>query len=268
MSEADRSPYAWAGHHAARRRVELYAACDGAMVRQGAGWFAVATGVASNDMNGVVSEAGVAMADVVVDELIGWFADLALPASWLTAAADPRLTAVLVERGSIPERTGWWAGRRLDRPRAVPEPARDIVIDRAGSHDDLDDWLDVAASCGWIADPDDRSARRALYCAVGLDHPHLAHWIARRGGTPVGMASSFLCDAAVDMCNLAVVEPYRRNGIGSGLVTHRVRAARSHRARLAVSALSPDGWQLYETLGFVSVPVVPDTWFYLPPPAG
>jgi hypothetical protein len=33
---------------------------------------------------------------------------------------------------------------------------------------------------------------------------------------------------------------------------------------MIVSALSPDGWQLYRSLGFVSVPVESDRWFYLP----
>lgn len=99
---------AGAGNRAARRRLALYAACSDVQVRRGPGWFAVATGVVSNDMNGVVSRAGTSVPDALIDELVGWFAELAMPASWLTSASpDSRVTAALVERGSTPERTGW-----------------------------------------------------------------------------------------------------------------------------------------------------------------
>ncbi len=76
-------PVAPAAHRAAQQRLELYAGCDRIEVRRGEGWFAVATGVASNDMNGVVTSTPSALPDRIVDDLFGWFAERALPASWL-----------------------------------------------------------------------------------------------------------------------------------------------------------------------------------------
>lgn len=221
------------------------------------------TGVVSNDMNGVVSAGTLGRPEQLIDELIAWFIDHAVPASWLASTPDPRLTGALVERGARPELSGWWAGRVLDRSTHLGTAA-DAAIRRVRSHEDLDGWLEVAEGCGWIDGDHDRAARAALYRRVGLDHPHLRHWIATRGHTPIGMATSFLDGDVLDLCNLAVVEAERRHGVGTALVHERLLDGNNRLATLAVAALSPDGWALYEPIGFNTAPVVANTWFYLP----
>jgi GNAT superfamily N-acetyltransferase len=252
------------GHRATIRRLELYASCDHVDVRRGDGWLAVATGVASNDMNGVVSDESFGYSAQTVDELVTWFVDLALPASWFTVVPDEQLTAALIQRHARPERTGWWAGRTVANQRALQQPIADISIRRVRTDEDLEQWLDVAANCGWIDDSHDRQVRGELYSGVGLDHPNLAHWIAARDQTAIGMASSFVDDDVIDLCNLAVLEPERRSGVGTALVERRLLEGARRNASRAVSALSPDGWKLYQALGFASAPVIPDACFYLP----
>jgi ribosomal protein S18 acetylase RimI-like enzyme len=122
----------------------------------------------------------------------------------------------------------------------------------------------VARACGWSDNKRDEDARSRLYRAVGLDDSELAHWVAYDGDRPVGMASSWLQGSVVDLCNLAVMESYRRQGIGRELALVRIRAAHEAGATSIVAALSLDGWELYRTLGFESVPVIPNRWFYLP----
>ena len=61
-----------------------------------------------------------------------------------------------------------------------------------------------------------------------------------------------------------MVDRERRQGIGRALAGERIRAAHERGATTVVSALSPDGWKLYQSLGFRSVGVTPDRWFYLP----
>jgi GNAT superfamily N-acetyltransferase len=61
-----------------------------------------------------------------------------------------------------------------------------------------------------------------------------------------------------------VAESHRRRGIGRALVAARLADAAIRGATRVVSAPSPEGWLLQQTLGFRRVPVVADTWFYLP----
>jgi len=261
-----------AGDAAAAARLRRYAACTAARSRSGDGWVAVATGARSNDMNGVVSQAGAALPDGLVDELLAWFAELDLPASWLVEGEgdDPALTAALVERGARSADDGWWAGRRVDddlfAALADGDLGSDVVITRVRTAADLDEWLEVAGRCGWLVDDHDRRARRRLHLSIGLDDDDLVHLLARRDGRAVAMASAHVTGTVVDLCNLAVVDRERRQGIGRALAGERIRIAHERGATTVVSALSPEGWKLYESLGFHSTSVIPDRWFSLPLP--
>lgn len=187
----------------------------------------------------------------LIDDLITWFKGQGLPASWLIAGDDPSLATALIARGGRSEASGWWAGRVIDAEvLAAPHPSG-ITIHRVDAEEDLDNWLGVAGRCGWLGHEEDQRTRRELYLAIGLQDAELAHWLAWRNGRAVGMASSFLSGAAVDLCNLAVVENERRRGIGRALATARIRAAYDRDATSVVAALSPDGWRLYRTLGRV-----------------
>ena len=231
-------------------------------MRRGRDWIAVSTGVTSNDLNGVVCEAPAEVVTSDVVALVAWFRELGVPACWLSSVPDDRLTEALLEVGAVPERTGRWVGRTISDRRGEREP--DITIRRVSTDADLESWLDIAAACGWIDDASDREARRRLYAEVGLNAELLVHWIALRQARVVGMASAFLNGSVVDLCNLAVLEDERRRGIGRALVEHRLQWAARRGATEVVSAVSPEGWQLYSHLGFRSVPVVADVCFYLP----
>lgn len=246
-----------AADHASRERLRAYAGAEGVDVREGEGWLAVRTRVASNDLNGVVSTAPVPAG--VVETLCAWFA--AVPASWLLGEPDVAMTDRLRAAGARPERTGVWSGRVA---AGVPPQTGAVRVRRVEDGADLDRWLDVATACSWIESTDDRTARRRLYAALGLDHPRLSHWLAFEGGAAVGFGSVFLDGGVADLCNLGVLEAHRRRGIGRALVSARVAYAVRRGAAVVVSAPSPDGWQLQRALGFRSVPVIPDTCFYLP----
>lgn len=270
VSDPAAAAAAAAAHAAAAARLAVYAAAldAGPAVRRGEGWFAVVTGVASNDLNGVVAGSPDVLTDGVLHDVLRWISDAGVPASLLVPDPGARLTSVLLDHGAEPERTGWWSTGPVT-PATPPEPLhRDeapALVHAVTTTTGLDTWLDVADRCGWIDDDADRRARADLYRAVGLDHPRLRHWVAVTADDgPVGMASSFLDRDVVDLCNLGVVESAQRRGIGTALARLRLDHGATAGATHAVSALSPDGWELYRGLGFRTVPVVADTWFYLP----
>jgi GNAT superfamily N-acetyltransferase len=253
---------AYAAQHAAAERLAAYAAAPGMAVRRGRDWFAVRTGVDSNDMNGVVSEVQAEISPRVVEDLIAWFRTGAVSASWLTARPDPQLSRTLLAAGARAERSGYWSGCSM--PTAVRPTDAGVEVLRVVSDQHLEKWLDAAAECGWIDDDSDRQARHRLYLALGLDGGALTHWLALDRDQPVGFASSFLDANVIDLCNLGVAQSHRRRGIGRALVTARLADAAQRGATTVVSAPSPEGWRLQQTLGFRSVAVVADTWFYLP----
>jgi GNAT superfamily N-acetyltransferase len=250
-----------AAHHAAIRRLLHYASAPDCELRRGDGWVAVRTGAHSNDLNGVVSEPGAPISPATAADVIRWFGRT--PASWYVARPDSRLTDLLVAAGARPERLGRSSGGSLSD--VVAEDGPGVGVLRVAEPGQLDTWLDLAAACGWLDDPDDRATRRGLYAAVGLDGPGpLRHWLSVVDDEPVGFATSFLVDGTVDLCNLGVLPSWRRRGVGRALVLARLRDAARWGATRLVSAPSPDGWQLQRTLGFRNVPVVADTCFYLP----
>lgn len=248
--------HAEAGHRLAIERAAALADRDGAAVRSGPGWLAVRSGAASNDLNAVISTPGFVPDSGLLEDLEGWWDDV--PASWLVAEPHEALTQALVEAGWDPERTGRWCGRALDTDHPVAGVAS---IEAVGGDEDLECWLDVATECGWIEGDDERLVRRDLLRSAYAD-PREAIWLARLDGQPVGMARGWCSASDLEVVDVAVREAARRRGVGTALVSTVLTWGASRGALDVVAAPSPDGWRLFESLGFDNVPVVPDVCFH------
>ena len=122
----------------------------------------------------------------------------------------------------------------------------------------------MASACEWIETTSGRAALHEL-------HDALAHgagaafclYVAWQGSDAVGMASAFY-GTDVLLTAVAVVPDARRRGIGRTLAIERLAEARRRGCELAVLAATPDGGELYETLGFTSHRTPPSRWFYAP----
>jgi GNAT superfamily N-acetyltransferase len=257
--------YARLGHRCAMERVVALADLPAVSTRSGPRWLAVRTGAASNDLNAVVSTGGFVPDSVVLEELRSWWNGAS--ASWLVDAPDEALTRVLRGAGWLAERTGRWCGRPLGRPpyvlgASVPEG---VALDRVTDDEDLEQWLDVACECGWIAGPEDRVLRRDLLRGAAGD-PRQATWLARVDDRPAGMARGWCSERepVVEVVDVAVSPSARRHGIGTALVSEVLAWAATRGAQQVVAAPSPDGWRLFDALGFQNVPVVPDVSLYWP----
>lgn len=233
-----------AGHQAARER--LLSVGEVGEVRRGSGYVAIRSGFQSNDLNGLVAERGFVPTAVLVAELVAWFDGA--PAQWLAAAPDPALTDVLEGAGLIAERTGWWCGRAVGGSTASTASTASTpssAVERVWS---LGEWTAVAMACGWDERP-------------SYDLISRPHWVARRDGRAVGMASGWHGEQC-ELVDVAVLPDARRCGVGSALVQTILAWAAGRGAVDVVAAPSPDGWALLSSLGFESMPVTPDVAFY------
>ena len=255
-----------AAHHAERCRLSELSRVEGAETRVGDGWWAVRTGLRSNDLNGVLSAPGHVPDATLLAETGSWFGPA--PATWQLDASDERLAGAALRAGWQPERGARCAGRLLPLPASAsdrPVPVLDdialrLVDDEAG----LADWLDVAQESGWF-DADERHGRASLARALSW-----SRWVAYRDEEPVGMATGWRDgegagwrDGGIaELVDVAVLPTVQRRGVGTALVD--AVAAWAATATWLVAAPSPDGWALLATLGFDNVPALADTVAYWP----
>jgi ribosomal protein S18 acetylase RimI-like enzyme len=88
--------------------------------------------------------------------------------------------------------------------------------------------------------------------------------VAHFRGKAVGSASAFYGDRTSSLTAVAVLEDFRRRGIGRSLALTRLHEARGRGCKSAVLAPSADGAKLYDALGFKTYEQPADRWF-LPP---
>ncbi|SNY64450.1 GNAT family N-acetyltransferase [Paractinoplanes atraurantiacus] len=225
------------------------AAAGFAQVRAGDG-FAVATGLDSNSDNGAVGSPG------ELDVLLDWLRERSVPASVLvTGPPDPDVTARLIDRGLVPERTGTNMGRRLSRTEEPP--SGQWQISEANDLDELRRNQRVYAEDGWWDEAGELDRRVQIAARLGR------HWTAHHQGAAVGAATSFHFDDAVLLVQCCVAAGWRRRGIGTALTRVRLAAAAAQGAVQAVVFPTQDGYHLHRSLGFEVAPVHPDRCFYL-----
>ena len=250
--------------HAARLR--YFAETGAAEVRRAKGAFAVVTGAQSNIENGIVGERDDVPAESAA-ELVAWIRDRDVPASWICEAvpASDALAETLGSLGCREETSGVDMGAELAEVREVGAEIDGLTLEDVDSAGVLDAWLDVAQGCGWFTGGGDREGQRRLYTAAGFerDRPH-RHWLARRHGEAVGLATAFFAAEIVLLENLAVVPSERRRGIGTALTMLRLRKARRRGCRLAVLGPTADSQPFYERLDFTVTGSPPRRWWYLP----
>jgi GNAT superfamily N-acetyltransferase len=230
------------------------------------GVYAVRTGCGSNSENGVVSAGDARASRAVAQDLVAWFAECGVPASWLCAEgpAQQQWTDVLQAAGCQAEHGGWEMYAQLAvldlDARSVSQHVRIMPV---ASEADLEGWLDVASACAWFETPRERDAFKRLGLELALSASH-QFYVASSGETALGMASAFYTGELALLTSIAVLPAARRQGIARALALSRLRTACERGCRSAVLAPSADGAGLYRALGFEAHRQPPDRWFYLP----
>jgi GNAT superfamily N-acetyltransferase len=250
----------WSALYADAHAARLLQLAPQAETRRVDGALAVVTGAASNVDNGVVCERS-AVSPAAVAELVGWVAQQGAPASWICAGveASDELRSALADAGCREETTGVTTGAELaatNLPAVVPPDG--VVVEQVRDGTGLDAWIEVAAACGLFDEPGHLERQRRLLPLAGR------HWLARRDGRAVAMATAFFADDVALLEHVAVVPDERRRGVGSTLALLRLREARRLGCTTAVFGTTPESAALYAPLGFTTEPDAPGRWFYLP----
>ncbi len=255
--------YARAGQRCAIERVLGLADLPVVSTRVDPNAIAVRSGAGSNDLNAVVSTPGFVPDIAMLEKLRGWWNGV--PASWLVEEPDEALTQVLLNAGWLPDRTGRWCARPLGQSSHLPNASvsEGVALEPVTADDDLELWLDVASGCGWIEDPVDRGVRGDLLRPAATD-PRQGMWVARLDDRPAGMVRGWCSERepVVEVVDVAVRASVRRRGVGRALVSRVMAWGTTRGASEVVAAPSPDGWRLFDALGFENVPAIPDTSFY------
>lgn len=229
--------------------------------RRVAGALAVVTGVQSNSDNGIaVDPETVDLGGL--EALLAWLRASDVPASCvLTKPADAATLRRLGSLGLTPDNDGREMGRSLDGYQPPRPTARGYEIAEATTAADVMDGL-LALGDDWY-EGQDREARHRLDLCVGVGRRSpVRHWVARRRGVPVAMATSFRVGDVVILQRCGVDALHRRRGVATALTAAWLPAAIADGATAAVLSPSPDGYELHRHLGFSLVRSHHDRWFH------
>ena len=204
------------------------AALPGDRIEVGDG-FAVRTGAGSNRENGVVADAG------DVEEVVAWMAGAW--GQWLVSA-ESDLHDRLVAAGCRPERTAVVMG--------APLAALDLG-DPEGEPASAEEYRAVAEAVDFGEG------------ALGAQQ----RFVAQRDGQPVAIASTFVHGTTAVVLDLAVLDEYRRQGIGRALLARALQLDVTH----VVLGPTPESLPFYRRLGFELRPALKDRVYYLPGPS-
>jgi GNAT superfamily N-acetyltransferase len=233
--------------------LRLLAAVPAARVRPVGDGFAVRTGGASNDLNGVVCDH---LGGEDPRDVLAWLDGA--PARWL-CGPDADVHAALAATGARPERTAVAMGAPVGALDLRGDAGAVAVRDRTA----LEAWIRVAVACEWWEDEADAALELRAALALGDDAPvHLA--LSPRGA----IAAWMVLGRTVVVLDLAVRPDARRQGLGRAMLGHVV--ARLPAADALVLGPTPDAIPFYERLGLVLAPYPRDRAYHLPaaPAAG
>ena len=164
--------------------------------------------------------------------------------AWLGTDVDTSaLAAVGFERGWEP----WWMTAAVGDVGAPDDPRIELqqdTVDYTGEYADSRESLKLA-----------RVVPRHSWYAAAYDD--------RKGRRFAGRTWSHLVGETAGVFDMAVWPPFRRRGLGSGLLRAVVAAAASAGASNAVLNATPEGKLLYESCGFRQIGAGITWWLHL-----
>lgn len=161
--------------------------------------------------------------------------------AWVENETD---ASALAERGFERGWAPWWMTAPLDKIDQTPDPRVHL-----GALDD--DIADERSGYGRFLEFAALEPGRAFYAAARVD------------GVLAGHAWSFVSGENAGIFDLDVWAPFRRTGLGAGLLHAVAAAAREAGAKLAMLGTSPQGALVYRAQGFMRIGQSSTWWLHL-----
>jgi GNAT superfamily N-acetyltransferase len=170
---------------------------------------------------------------------------LPIVGAWLALGVD---ATPLARAGFTPGWSPWWMTADLSEPVGGSDPRVELQVETCDYEDEDPRYRQLLAVAR-------RQPARAWYAAA----------YTARTGRFAGRAWSFLDGDLAGVFDMAVWEPFRRRGFGTGLLHAVCTAARRAGARHAVLNATPEGKHLYSSCGFTQIGEGITWWHHLGP---
>jgi GNAT superfamily N-acetyltransferase len=220
----------------------------------GEGWRAWRIGMPHPWHNGVLAHTPAAeMADEAIDAALRHFVGYAGVMTWWLA---PHLAVEPWRARLEPRGFGYAADTpgmaidlsTLDLPAAE---APGLAIRRVASAQEMQTWGEVFVT-GYALPPAWHAATITFFRELGYAPP-IRHYLGLLDGEPVATASLFTGAGVAGVFYVATVPAARRRGIGAAVTLAALRDGRELGYRIGVLQASPQGYPVYQRMGFVEV---------------
>lgn len=235
--------------------VRLFAALPGATWHEEPGFVRLHTPDVPNPFFNSVLRArcAPAAAAALVARMVDLYQADCLPLMWwLDADSPPGLSQVLRQQRFFLEASPALACPLAHLPaQEPPRPGRRVT--RVQTPADLRHWIQINTAPYHFLDYVN-DAFYACYSAHGFAPAHpLRHYLAWHDDTPIGCATLFLAGGVAAIYSVAVLAQQRRQGVGRGLLLALLHEARAAGYATAALSSTPDGYGVYQRLGFMPV---------------
>jgi ribosomal protein S18 acetylase RimI-like enzyme len=229
----------------------IYAQARGASIIENEYVRALCTGLPYEGFNSAIGR-GLIQPEQI-DDVMDLFRNANAPMLWHVWPADHGIESALLERGLVFYEQEPAMVADLAVETRGPSPI-DIVIRRARDLEDLYAWVRILS--GSSSDTFSRRVaelRGAVDARTGARFEHLLGLV---DGDVVATAGVFHGTRAAEVQHIATERSHRRRGIGTAMTVAALELVRGQGGRYAVLTASPDGFGIYERLGFETVAAV------------
>jgi ribosomal protein S18 acetylase RimI-like enzyme len=231
--------------------LRIYAQAPGTSIVESDVVRAICTGVPYEGFNAAIGRG--LRARKRIDGVMELFRDASLRMLWHVWPADRELESALIERGLVfyEEEPAMVAELAVEPTRPPPI---DVHIRRARDLDDLHTWVRVLSGSS-----NETFVHRVAELRGAVDRrtgARFEHLLGLVDGDVVATAAVFHGTRAAEIQHVATERSHRRRGLGTAITLAALELVRRQGRRYAVLTASPDGFGIYERLGFETVATV------------